>query len=113
MAYDENLVPRIEGALTALGAAFKTKKMFGGLTFMVNGHMTCGIVKSDLMLRVGAEACDALLEEDHARPMDFTGKPLRGFVYVEPEGFEEDEHLVAWVERSLDFVLSQPPKPGY
>lgn len=84
--------------------------MFGGLAFMVNGHLCCGIAKDELMVRVGPEGHDDALRLPHARPMDFTGKPMRGMIYVGADGARDDETLAAWVGRGLDFVLSLPPK---
>ena len=86
------------------------KKMFGGIVFMVNGHMSCGVDTEKLMVRVGPAQYESALARPFASEMDFTGKSLKGFVYVAPEGFETDEDLNSWVETSLDFVLSLPPK---
>ena len=86
--------------------------MFGGLCFLLGGNMCCGIVGEELMLRVGPEAYESVLGREHAREMDFTGRPLRGFVYVDPPGVRSDAELGSWVDRSLEFVLSLPPKPG-
>ena len=84
--------------------------MFGGLAFLVNGHMACGIVGDELMLRLGAARADAALDEPHVRPMDFTGKPLSTMVFVEPAGLQSDQPLAAWIERALNFVRTLPPK---
>ena len=86
------------------------KNMFGGLAFMVRGHMACGVVGEELMVRVGPDAYEEALAETHAREMDFTGKPLRGMVYISAEGMADDDALDAWVGRALAFVLSLPPK---
>ena len=86
------------------------KKMFGGLCFMVSGHMSCGVTDDPLMVRVGPDQYAEALARPHAREMDFTGKPLRGFVYVDQEGFESDEDLASWVDMSMKFVFSLPPK---
>ncbi len=86
------------------------KKMFGGLAFMVNGHMCCGVMRDQLMCRVGADSYEATLKEPHARKMDFTGKALKGFVYVSAEGFADDSDLSEWVRRSRSFVATLPPK---
>jgi TfoX/Sxy family transcriptional regulator of competence genes len=77
------------------------KKMFGGLCFMVNGAMCCGLSKADFVVRVGPANYDDALAEAHARPMDFTGRPLAGMVYVEPEGLRSAAALTKWVERGL------------
>ena len=84
--------------------------MFGGLTFLVNGHMCCGLHGEDMVARVGAEAYQEALHLPHARKMDFTHRPLRGFVYVAPGGTADDESLADWVQRALDYVLTLPPK---
>jgi TfoX N-terminal domain len=84
--------------------------MFGGLAFMVNGHMCCGIVGEDLVVRTGPDRCEEALSQPHARPMDFTGHAMRGFVYVDPKGLQSTRELKAWIQRGLDFVLSQSPK---
>jgi len=86
------------------------KKMFGGLVFMVNGHMCCGVIKDEIMVRVGPKRYEDALNKPYARKMDFTGKPFKGSVYVGCDGFESDEDLLMWVEMGLHFVLSMPPK---
>jgi TfoX/Sxy family transcriptional regulator of competence genes len=109
MAYDEGVAERLRDAYLSLPDLVE-KKMFGGIAFMVGGHMSCGVVNDTLMVRVGPEQYDAALRRPHARQMDFTGKPIKGFVYVAPEGFEDDTDLQSWVEMSLAFVCSLPPK---
>jgi len=84
--------------------------MFGGLAFMVNGRMCCGIVGQDLVVRTGADAFDQALRRPHARPMDFTGRPMKGLVCVAPAGYRSDSGLKSWMQLGLDFVLSLPPK---
>jgi TfoX/Sxy family transcriptional regulator of competence genes len=84
--------------------------MFGGLAFLVHGNMCVGIVKDDLMVRVGPEAHDRLLRAPHARQMDFTGRPMKGFVYVAPEGYESDADLESWVRHGLAHVSALPRK---
>jgi hypothetical protein len=84
--------------------------MFGGLAFLWQGHMFCGIAGEDLMVRVGTERYEQALLEPHTRAMDFTGRPMKGYVYVEPEGFEANDELKNRVNRGLEFVLSLPPK---
>jgi TfoX/Sxy family transcriptional regulator of competence genes len=109
MAYDEGLAERIRGVL-ADRHDVSEKKMFGGIAFMVRGHMTVGIVKDDLMVRVGLEEYADLVRQPHARPMDFTGRPMKGFVYVASAGLEDDADLERWVERGLAYALSIPAK---
>ena len=84
--------------------------MFGGLCFMLNGHMFVGIMKQMLMARVGPERYADALQQPHARAMDFSGKPMKGMVFVEPAGFDSDSELKAWVDRTLEFVGTLPPK---
>ena len=109
MAYDEGLAYRL-GEIYTIMPSVVEKKMFGGIVSMVNGHMSCGIVNHTLMVRVGPNLYNEALGRPHARPMDFTGKPMKGFVYVAPEGFESDKELMSWVQLSLDFVMTLPPK---
>ena len=109
MAYDEELAARVREALAGRDAIAE-KKMFGGLSFMLGGNMCCGVVKEDLMVRVGADGYEEALSQPHVRPMDFTGRPLGGMVYVEPAGYATDEELAQWVRRGADFAASLPPK---
>jgi len=109
MAYDEGLAHRLREIFEDEPAVTE-KKMFGGVCFLYGGHMCCGIVRDELMLRVGPDMYDACLALPHAREMDFTGRALRGMLYVGTEGFAEDEDLGAWVERGLAFVRSLPKK---
>ena len=113
MAYDEGLAQRIREVLNDRSDVSE-KKMFGGIAFMVRGHMSVGIVKDDLMVRVGPEAYEDLVLEPHARRMDFTGRPMIGFLYVASEGLEADADLERWVERGLAYATSLPAKkkPG-
>jgi TfoX/Sxy family transcriptional regulator of competence genes len=101
MAYDERLAERVRRAMPA-GAPLTEKRMFGGLTFMVNGVMCCGVLKDQLVVRVGKAGHDEAVAQPHARPMDFTGRPMRGFVYVKPEGLRTARALKAWIQRGLD-----------
>lgn len=109
MAYDEALADRVRAVLA--GRAVREQKMFGGLAFMVDGHMCCGLLGSDLMLRLGEQAADAALDEPHTRPMDFTGRPMRNLVFVEPAGTASDAALRAWIGRALAFTATLPPRP--
>ena len=109
MAYDEGLAHRLR-ELFEDEPAVTEKKMFGGLCFLHDGNMCCGIVGDELMLRVGPDAYEACLALPHAREMDFTGRALRGMIYVGTDGFAEDEDLAAWAERGLAFARSLPAK---
>jgi hypothetical protein len=108
MAFDEKLAARVRIALGAERAS--EKKMMGGLCFMVRGHMCAGIATNLLMVRVGAEAYERTLKLKHAAPMDLTGKPVRGFVFVRPEGSATQRAVDAWVKRGLNFVAVLPKK---
>ncbi len=109
MAYDEHLAERVRATLKRR-RGLSEKKMFGGLAFMVNGHMACGVIGEDLMVRVGPEAYEAALKKAGARPMDFTGRPMKGMVYVGPRGHRRASSLEAWVQQGLSYARSLPPK---
>ena len=109
MAYDEKLAERVREVLKRR-RGITEKKMFGGLAFMVNGHMACGVIGEDLMVRVGPGAYDAALEKTGARPMDFTGRPMKGMVYVGVSGHRRKPSLEAWVTQALSYARSLPPK---
>ena len=109
MAYSEALAQRIRTVKPA-ALNFTERKMFGGIAFMLNGNMCCGVVKDSLMARVGAENHDSALELPHARLMDFTGRPMKGMLYVDPPGIATDADLRAWVERCIAFVQTLPAK---
>jgi TfoX/Sxy family transcriptional regulator of competence genes len=108
MSYDENLATRIRELLAERDDVVE-KKMFGGLCFMVGGAMCCGLTKSDFMVRVGADHYEEALAQPHARPMDFTGRPLKGMVYVAPEGLRTKAALTRWVSRGIEFVSARGP----
>lgn len=103
MAYSEYLADRVRGSMKGLNASYFEKKMFGGLTFMVDDKMCVGIIKDDLMVRVDPANQDAFLQEEGCRVMDFTKSPMAGYLYVAPEGIDMDEDLDKWVQRCLDF----------
>lgn len=109
MAFDQIFASRVREVLSSRNDVTE-KKMFGGLCFMVRGHMCCGIDKANFMLRVGPDQYEKVLAQKHARPMDFTGRPLKGFVYVAPEGLKAKRDLTRWLGLGLDFVESLPRK---
>jgi TfoX/Sxy family transcriptional regulator of competence genes len=109
MAYDEGLAQRIREAIEGTPDVVE-KRMFGGLAFMIRGHMTFGIVGDELMVRVGPEAHAASLALPHARPMTFTGKSLKAMVYVAVDGFAEDADLSAWLARGIAYTAALPLK---
>lgn len=107
MSYDEKLAARIRRVLADRTDVVE-KKMFGGLCFMVNGAMCCGLTKSDFTVRVGRAGLADALAQPHARPMDFTGRALSSMVYVSPAGLETDAALRSWIHRAVKFVESAP-----
>jgi hypothetical protein len=109
MAYDEKAAARVRKALARKGDLVE-KKMFGGVCFMLNDHMCLGLTGDTLMVRVGLEAFQEALAQPHARPMDFTGRPMKGFVFVDPPGYETDAALAGWARRGAAYVASAPPK---
>ena len=109
MAYNEELALKVREALGDR-EGLTERKMFGGLGFMLNGNMCCGIVSDDLMVRVGADNHQDALAQPHARPMDFTGRAMKGFVYVDVQGLQEDDALEQWLERGVAFAQSLPKK---
>jgi TfoX/Sxy family transcriptional regulator of competence genes len=109
MAYDETVAKRVRSALGKTPDVVE-KKMFGGIAFMVRGNMCCGVIGDRLMLRVGPDGYEAVLSRPHATPMDFTGRPMKGMVYVEPAGFASAGDLKAWIARAMEFTLSLPVK---
>ena len=109
MAYDEALAARIRSALAGEPNVTE-KKMFGGVAFMLDGNMACGVTGDEIMVRVGPDDHEDALSRPHARPMDFTGRSMRGLVYVARPGFQSDEDLAAWVEAGASFARSLPPK---
>ena len=110
MAYDEDLAERVRAVLPA-GAAVTDRQMFGGLAFMLGGHMFCGVVKDTLMVRLGPDGADRALDRPHVRPMDFTGRPMKGMVFIESAGLH-GAALRQWVDAAASHVRSLPPKPA-
>ena len=109
MAYDEALAARIRTALKGRPEVTERKRV-GGIAFMVAGNMAVGVIGEDLMARVGPDAHDDALAEPHVRPMDFAGRPMKGMVYVGPDGVATDDDLRGWVDRSAEFAARLPPK---
>jgi TfoX/Sxy family transcriptional regulator of competence genes len=109
MAYDEGLAERIREVLAKVPDVTE-KNMFGGVCFLVAGNMCCGVTGDILMARVGPDRYAEYLALPHAREMDFTGKPLKGMIYVDSEGIAEDEDLEAWISRCRDFMKTLPAK---
>jgi hypothetical protein len=105
MAYDARLAERVQ-RLLVWRKGVTEKKMFGGLAFMLHGKMFCGVLKDDLVVRVGPVAYEKALSRTHARPMDFTGRPLKGYVFVGPGGSKTDKMLAKWIEEGVEFASS-------
>ncbi|HVL99118.1 MAG TPA: TfoX/Sxy family protein [Egibacteraceae bacterium] len=109
MAYDTELADRIREAFAGAGVDAVEQSMFGGHALMVRGHMTVGVLGDDLIVRVGRERYEDALARPAARPMDFTGRPMTGMVFVAAAGLD-DVTLDGWVRRGLSFTRSLPPK---
>ena len=110
MAYDTRLAERIR-ALVRGRKGVTEKQMFGGIAFLLDGKMFIGIAKDDLMVRVGPDRHDEALARPHVRAMDFTGRPMRGYVFVAPPGCRDARRLSAWVDWSATFVATVSKKP--
>jgi TfoX N-terminal domain len=109
MAFDPELADRVRSSLAGRTACDE-RAMFGGLAFMVGGHMACGVLGDDLVLRLGPEGADAALDRPGVRPMDFTGRPMKSYVYVAPDAIGGEAGLGDWLDRALAFVAALPPK---
>jgi TfoX/Sxy family transcriptional regulator of competence genes len=105
MAYDEKLADRVRRAVGPRPDVTE-KKMFGGIAFLLDGKMFCGVASDDLMVRVGPARYAAALARAHVRPMDFTGRPMNGYVFVGPGGTRTEKTVAPWVEQSLAFVAT-------
>lgn len=103
MAYDLHLAERIEQIFKERKVKFEEKKMMGGLCYMVNDKMCCGIVDDKLMARIDPDIYEKALKKKGCRAMDFTGRPMKGFVYVEPKGIDLDKDLEYWIGLALDY----------
>ncbi len=110
MKYDLELAGRIRRLLGS-DPRITERHMFGGLCWLDCGHLLCGIVDQSLLLRIGELASSSALTMPHVRPMDFTGRTLRGYVYVEAPALGDDTDLVLWIAAARDFVSGLPPKP--
>ena len=107
MPYDEGVAARLRSALGD-ATAYKTRKMFGGLAFMVDGNMCCGVIEHQVVLRLGKEGTTAALEDPHISEMDFTGRIIRSMVYL--DGDVSDDALEEWVSEAVAFTASLPEK---
>ncbi len=109
MAYDETLAERVRRVAADIDGDLTERKMFGGLAFMLEGRMFVGIIGDELMLRLGEAEADRALGRPHVREMDFTGRTMKGYVYVGSAGLK-GRSLRTWVQRAADFVRTLPPK---
>ena len=109
MAYNEDLAGRLRKMLLHKPGVAE-KAMFGGLSFLLNGKMFCGVLKDNLVVRVKPEDSDALLKLPDVKPMNFTGKPMKGFLYVGPKSYGKDAELAMWAARGMAYVKSLPKK---
>jgi TfoX/Sxy family transcriptional regulator of competence genes len=109
MAFDESLAARIRNALSRKKGV-EEKKMFGGVGFLLHGNMLVGVWKDSLIVRLGPDQVEEALLERQVRAFDITGRPMKGWVLVEPEGVENDDQLTAWIDRALKFVRTLPKK---
>ena len=108
MSYDDLLAQRVRNLLATEDVV--EKKMFGGVGFLINGNMACGVNQDNLVVRVGAERHEEILTHPLARPFDMTGKPMPGWVQIIPTGTKRDVDLAGWVRTGMDFAKTLPPK---
>ena len=109
MAYDEGLATRVRDAIGDR-PGLAEKRMFGGLAFLVDGNMACGVRGDDLIVRLAADAAPSVQDEPGVRPFDLTGRPMKGWLQVGPDGHAEDDDLRRWVDRGVAYATSLPPK---
>ena len=108
MAYNEKLAEQMRAAFGEI--PFVEKKMFGGIGFLIHGNLACGIYKENMIVRVGPDKRDKLLKKPHTSRFDITGRPMKGWLMVEPEGCKTAKQVSAWVKEGLEFALTLPPK---
>jgi TfoX/Sxy family transcriptional regulator of competence genes len=109
VAFDQDLAERVRIALAGV-SDLETRRMLGGIAFLIRGHMACGVVGQELMLRLGPEAAERALREPHVRPMDFTGRPSRGAVFVGSDGLRDPRDLERWIGAATAFVTTLPAR---
>jgi len=108
MAYNEKLAERIRAEI--VGIRFVEKKMFGGVGFLVHGNMACGVHRDNMIVRVDPEKNEKLLKKKHTHVFDITGRPMKGWLMVEPDGCRTAKQVSAWVKEGLEFALTLPAK---
>ena len=109
MSYDKGLAQRVR-EIVEEEPGYDEKKMFGGICFLIDGNMACGILHDDIIIRVGIDNYEESLRLPNTRIFDITGKPMRGWVLVSSEGHESDEDLTEWVQKGIKYARSLPPK---
>jgi TfoX/Sxy family transcriptional regulator of competence genes len=109
VAYDAELADRVREVLS-LRERVSEREMFGGIGFMLDGNMACGVIGEELIVRLGPEEGERALAEPHTREFDYTGRPMRGWLFVSAEGLADDEALAGWVDAGADFAASLPRK---
>lgn len=109
MTYDEGLAQRVREIMDGQ-PMIDEKKMFGGVAFMIEGNLACGVLSDQLIVRVGPQHYQAALKKKHTKEFDFTGRPMKGWVMVLPDGYEADTTLKEWVNKGIEFALTLPPK---
>lgn len=110
MVYALNLAKRMRDYLANL-PGLEEKKMFGGVAFLIQGNMACGVHGEDMIVRVGADNYEAALHQPFTRPFDMTGRPMAGWIMVAPPGFDQDRDLQDWIKKGVDFARTLPAKP--
>ena len=109
--YDRGLAARLDDIMAGM-LEIKNTRMFGGYGFLMNGHMCVGIWNDRLVIRIGVEGWEAISGEPHVRPMDLTGRIMKGWAMIEPDGVAEDADLQRYVDMAIMFCAALPPKPG-
>jgi TfoX/Sxy family transcriptional regulator of competence genes len=109
MPYSQSLADRIRWALRE-NRKVEEKKMFGGVGFLLNGNMLVGVWESSLIVRLGPETGAEVLKQPHVKEFDVTGRPMKGWIMVEPEGLDSDEQLGDWIDRAIEYVETLPAK---
>jgi TfoX/Sxy family transcriptional regulator of competence genes len=109
MAYDAELAERVRDALSFRGG-LSEREMFGGIAFMLEGNMACGVIGEELIVRLPAEDVESALAREHVRPFDFTGRPMKRWVCVGQDALGSDEDLAGWVDSGADHAASLPAK---
>jgi len=109
--YDPGLAARLDNIMSGM-LEMEVTRMFGGYGFLMNGHMCLGVWDDRLVIRIGTDGWDAICDQPHVGPMDFTGKVMKGWAIIHPDGLSEDEDLRRYVDMAIMFCATLPPKPG-